>query len=196
MTARWRAASILLALTASTVWAQEVVLRCDAAQSKAEWNLSDPLHEVKGDFKLKQCELHYDPSSGKASGEVVFDATSGQSGNHSRDHKMHKDVLESAKYPEIRFRPDHVEGTVAAQGASTVQVHGMFWIHGSDHEMTLPVELKMSSPQWSATAHFTIPYVQWGMKNPSLLFIHVGDTVAVDFTAAGSAQVGGGPTPK
>ena len=190
MTARWRAASILLALTASTVWAQEVVLRCDAAQSKAEWNLSDPLHQVKGDFKLKQCELHYDPSSGKASGEVVFDATSGQSGNHSRDHKMHKDVLESAKYPEIRFRPDHVEGTVAAQGASSVQVHGMFWIHGSDHEMTLPVELRLDPPRWSATAQFSIPYVQWGMKNPSVLFLRVGDVVALEFHGAGKMGEG------
>jgi polyisoprenoid-binding protein YceI len=176
----------LLIVAGSAAWSQELVLQCDAGRSKADWNLSDPLHTVKGDFKMKACDLHYDAASGKASGEVVFDATTGQSGNSMRDRKMHKDVLESRKYPEIRFRPDHVEGMVAAQGVSTVQVHGIFSIHGSDHEVTLPVELTLTPTQWTATAHFSVPYVKWGMKNPSVLFLRVGDEVAIDFQAAGN----------
>lgn len=191
MTSRLWAASVVLAMaTACSASGQEVVLRCDAAQSKAAWNLSDPLHTVAGDFKLKQCELHYDPSSGKASGEIVFDATTGQSGNHVRDHKMHKFVLESEKYPEIRFRPDHVEGAVAASGESLLQVHGVFSIHGADHEITLPVTLSLSPPQWSATSEFSLPYVKWGMKNPSVLFLRVGDNVAINLRAAGSVVAG------
>ena len=49
-----------------------------------------------------------------------------------RDRKMHKEVLESERYPEISFRPDRVEGPVASQGKSSVKVHGMFRIHGVD----------------------------------------------------------------
>jgi len=47
-----------------------------------------------------------------------------------RDRKMHKEVLESERYPEIAFRPDKIEGAVASQGKSSVKVHGMFNIHG------------------------------------------------------------------
>jgi polyisoprenoid-binding protein YceI len=166
--------------------AQQIALHCVPAQGQATWTLSDPLHTVKGDFKLKSCQVRYDPSSHRAQGEIVFDATSGQSGNSSRDHKMHKDVLESQKYPEIRFRPDHAEGSLAAQGTSTLQVHGLFGIHGAEHEMTVPVELKMEADQWTATAHFGVPYVKWGMKNPSVLFLHVGDSVDIDFSGAGT----------
>jgi polyisoprenoid-binding protein YceI len=173
----------------SILQAQELHLHCAAARSEADWTLADPLHTVKGDFKLKSCDMRYDVSSRKAAGEIVFDATSGESGNTSRDKKMHKDVLESAKYPEIRFRLDHADGTVATQGTSTLQVHGMFSIHGAEHEMTIPVELKMEGSQWTATAKFAVPYVKWGMKNPSLLFLHVGDTVDIEFRGAGDVAV-------
>jgi polyisoprenoid-binding protein YceI len=170
---------------ACAAFGQEVFLQCDAGQTNANWNLSDPLHTVKGDFQLKQCRLQYEPASGKIEGEIVFDATSGKSGNGTRDRKMHKDVLESARYPEIRFRPDHVEGKVELQGTSNLQVHGIFSIHGGDHEITLPVVLKMDAANWSATASFAVPYVKWGMKNPSILFLRVGDDVALDVQAAG-----------
>lgn len=177
---------MLLGGSVSILRAQEIRLHCEPAKSQANWTLSDPLHTVKGDFKLKSCDIKYDPGSRQAAGEIVFDATSGKSGNGSRDHKMHKDVLESGKYPEIRFRPDHVEGSLATQGVSTVQVHGMFGIHGAEHEMTIPVEMKFEAGQWTATAKFVVPYVQWGMKNPSVLFLHVGDSVDIDFQGAGS----------
>jgi polyisoprenoid-binding protein YceI len=174
-----------LVLVLVSAHAREFVLHCDAGQTKAEWTLSDPLHTVKGDSKSKQCALRYDTVSGKVEGEIVFDATSGESGNSSRDHKMHKDVLESQKYPDIRFHPDHVDGQLATAGPSTLEVHGAFSIHGSDHEITVPVTIMVDAPTWTANAHFSVPYVKWGMKNPSLLFLHVGDEVGINFHGAG-----------
>ena len=167
--------------------AQELVLRCDPAQTTAaNFTLGDVLHTVKGTFDLKRGELHFEPASGKLTGEIVFDSTTGRSGNQSRDRKMHKEVLESARYPEIAFRPDREDGKVAPSGTSTVQVHGMFQIHGAEHEITVPVEVKLEADHWSASAHFPVPYAKWGMKNPSVLFLRVGDSVDIDLHAAGS----------
>jgi len=161
--------------------AQEVILQCDPAQAAADFTLGDSLHTVKGNFSLKSGEIHFDPASEKVSGEIVFDATSGQSGNNGRDRKMHKDVLESARYPEIGFRPDRVEGKVAASGTSTVQVHGMFRIHGAEHEITAPAEVTPQGAHWNVSSHFSVPYVKWGMKNPSVLFLRVGNSVDLVF---------------
>ena len=86
---------------------------------------------VHGTFNVKRCEINFDPASAAISGEVVFDASAGQTGNGSRDRKMHKDVLESERYPDITFRPDRVDGKVVAATTSTVQVHGMYGIHGA-----------------------------------------------------------------
>ena len=180
------AACLWWASLAPPASAQEFVLRCDPAQTAANFTLGDMLHTVKGTFDLKRGELHFDPASGKLTGEIVFDAPTGRSGNQSRDRKMHKDVLESARYPEIAFRPNRVDGKVAATDTSTVQVHGMFGIHGSEHDITVPVEVKLDADHWSASAHFPVPYAKWGMKNPSVLFLRVGDSVDIDLQAAGS----------
>lgn len=166
----------------------ELLLQLDPANSSADITLAASLHTVKGSFLAKRGTIHYDPATGAASGEVVFDATSGHTGNDSRDHKMHKDVIQSQRYPEIAFRPDHAAGTLANSGESTLQVHGMFSIHGAEHEVTIPVEMNVEGDTWTAKASFTVPYVKWGMKNPSVLFLRVSDEVKVQFHAAGSLR--------
>jgi len=166
--------------------AQKLTLNLDPGQSKARFTLSATAHAVHGSFNLKSGEIHFDPASGKASGEIVFDATSGQTGNQSRDHKMHKDVLQSAQYTEVTFRPDHAEGSLAAQGGSTLQVHGIFKIHGAEHELTVPVQLNLAADKWDATARFVVPYQAWGLKNPSSFFLRVGDSVDVELQCAGT----------
>ncbi len=119
-------------------------------------------------------------------GEIVVDAKSGESGSGMRDRKMQREVLESERYPEIAFRPDRVDGTVSQQGKSLVQVHGIFSIHGSDHELAVPAEVEVTSDHWTATLHFAVPYANWGMKNPSTLFLRVSESVDINLTAAGT----------
>jgi len=167
------------------LFAQEVVLSCDPQQTSAEFTLSDTMHTVHGRFQEKRGEIRFDPASEKISGEIVFDATSGRSGSSGRDRKMHQMVLESTRYPEIWFRPDRVKGKISPSELSTVQVHGMFDIHGAEHEMTVPVAVKFAAGHWEASAHFQVPYVKWGMKNPSILFLRVGDMVDIEFHVAG-----------
>lgn len=86
----------------------------------------------------------------------------------------------------MTFHPDHAEGTLAPQGGSTLQVHGLFGIHGSEHDLTVPVQVNLAADSWNATARFVVPYVTWGMKNPSNFFLRVGDTVDVELSCAGT----------
>jgi polyisoprenoid-binding protein YceI len=180
------AAALAAAQPAAAPATHELLLQLDPARSGADIALTGNLHTVEGAFLLKHGAIHFDSATGKASGEVVFDATSGKTGNGSRDNKMHKDVIESGRYPEIVFRPDRADGVLAASGASTLQVHGMFAMHGSEHEVTFPVEVSFTGSAWTAKASFQIPYVRWGMKNPSKLFLKVDDAVQVQFHASGS----------
>jgi polyisoprenoid-binding protein YceI len=185
---------VLTALTLAPAGAlgihAQIGLELDPAQTKLEYKLGATLHTVEGTFALKRGRISLDPESGKADGELVVDATSGQSGNDSRDRNMHKTVLESDRYPEIIFRPDHVEGKVASQGRSQVQLHGTFTIHGADHEMTVPVDVEIANGRYSATARFQIPYVKWGMKNPSTFVLRVSDKV--ELTVQSVAKVSQG----
>jgi polyisoprenoid-binding protein YceI len=177
---------VVFAVRAAT--AQDTALQLDPAQSTVKFTLGDVLHTVHGSFQLKSGGLRFNSLSGEVSGQIVVDAKSGESGSGQRDRKMHREILESERYPEITFRPDHILGTVAPQGKSAVQVHGIFSIHGTDHEITVPAEVELAPDRWTAIVHFTIPYVKWGMKNPSTLFLRVNDSVQIDL--AGSGRVG------
>jgi polyisoprenoid-binding protein YceI len=187
-TRTWRIGAIgaLLVAAAGFAASQETAFQLDPTQTAVKFTLGDVLHTVHGTFKVKRGGVALDPASGKVSGEIVVDAQSGESGSGMRDRKMNKEVLESARYPEIVFRPDRIEGKVASAGKSSVMVHGAFNIHGTDREIIVPAQVEMSADHWTATVHFTVPYAKWGMKNPSTLFLRVSDTVEIDLTAAGS----------
>src|SRR5581483_381601 len=110
--------------------------------------------------------LRFDATTGAASGEIVVDARSGQTGSAARDHRMHEVVLESEKFPKIVFRPSRVEGAIADSGSSAVKIHGVLSIHGADHEITVPADVHHDGVGYDFTARIDVPYVKWGMKNP------------------------------
>jgi polyisoprenoid-binding protein YceI len=173
--------------------AQESIVQIDPAQAKIEFSLEGNFHTVHGKFALKSSTIRFDSSTGKISGSIVVDATSGDSGNNGRDKKMHREILESAKFPDIVFTPGQIMGTVAAEGASKVEVAGQFRLHGQDHEVTLPIDVKADGHNLQIATHIEIPYVQWGLKNPSNFLLRVSDKVAVDIHATGHVQSGASP---
>jgi polyisoprenoid-binding protein YceI len=165
-----------------------LVFAIDPTQSSIHWTLGSSLHTVQGTFALKHGSFQFDPATGKASGEIVADATSGKSGNDGRDRKMHKDVLESGRFGEIVFRPDSITGKLETQGDSTVQVHGIFMLHGSEHELTVPAQANLSGDHWTGSAKLSIPFIEWGLKNPSTWLLKVDHAVVIDLDLKGTMQ--------
>lgn len=165
-----------------------LIFTVDPTQSAVNWTLGTSLHTVHGTFVLKSGNLQVDPSTGTAGGEVIADATSGKSGNDGRDRKMHKDVLESARFGEVTFRPDSITGKLEMQGDSTVQVHGILLLHGSGHELTVPAQVSLSGDHWSGSAKFSIPFIEWGLKNPSNWLLKVDHLVSIELELKGTIQ--------
>jgi polyisoprenoid-binding protein YceI len=179
-------AILLFPLLIASAQSQELRLQFSASGTRVTFTLGDLLHTVHGSFNFKSGEVQYDPATAGVRGSLVVDATSGQTNNRMRDRRMHREILESSRYPEITFRPDRVEGKVANPGASTVQVHGVFSIHGTDHELTVPVRVQVFPDHWMADANFTVPYVKWGIKNPSTFLLRVSESVEIEVHATGA----------
>ena len=178
----------LLLCIAAGASAAEYALDLTPETTHVSWTLGGVIHTVHGTFKLKRGDIHFDPDSGKAGGNVVVDATSGNSGNGIRDSRMNRAVLESQKYPEVIFAPDRVEGRVDLTGTSTVKLHGIFTIHGGAHEITVPVVVKAKDSQLTAEIKFEVPYVEWGMKDPSTLFLKCNKSVEIEIESAGQVR--------
>lgn len=178
-----RIGPIVLALSAvmpGALRGQATVVTAAPPDTKVEFSLGATLHTVHGSFSLKRCELRFNPAAAEVSGEIVIDATSGASGNAARDRRMHKDVLESARYPEIVFRPGRIEGKLAPAGSSHLTLYGTLSMHGADRELAIPLDIsKAEGERYVVAAKFPVRYESWGMKNPSTLLLRVSDTVEI-----------------
>lgn len=177
-------------------WAQASFVTLDPGNTKITFTLGATLHTVHGTFLLKSGQLRLDPATGAATGSIVVDATSAETGNVSRDKNMHANILESQKFPEIVFTPKQVKGSVAPQGKSELEVSGTFRLHGQEHEMTVPVSVERgANGHFEADARFAVPYVQWGLKNPSTFVLHVSDTVQLEIHVVGQMSEAASPGP-
>lgn len=168
--------------------ASEIVLTLDPAQSTVHWIVDSTLHTVHGTFALRSGTVHFDPETGKASGEIIVFAPSGESGSSARDKRMHKEILETEKYPSVIFRPTQIDGKVGPTGASDVKLRGVFSIHGADHDVIAQVHADLAGDHWKGTSKFEVPYVQWGIKDPSNFLLKVKPVVEVELEMTGEIK--------
>jgi polyisoprenoid-binding protein YceI len=166
----------------------EIVLTLDPVQSQVHWTLNSTLHTVHGTFSVKSGIVHFNPDTGTAGGEIVVHAASGQSGNASRDKRMHKEILETAQFPDVIFRPTHVDGKVSRSGASDVKVDGTMSIHGATHDVSAQVHAELAGDRWIGTGTFKVPYVQWGIKDPSNFLLKAEPAVTVEVEMSGKIK--------
>jgi len=159
---------------------QQISVDFDPAATKINWSLVGNVHTTHGTFQLKQGHVEANPTAGTISGELVVDPNTGNSNDGARDKRMKKEILETEKYPEVRFKVSKIEGA-----EPNFRVTGQFTIHGATHEVSIPLQLKISGDEVSGTGKFVVPFVEWGMKDPSNFLFKVDKTVEVDLIAAG-----------
>jgi polyisoprenoid-binding protein YceI len=173
------AISLLFCASAETVLAQPVTVQLDPAATHVEFTLGSALHTVHGSFRLTSGAITFDPATGKASGALVVDAASGDSGNHIRDGKMTNEILEAHQFPDLTFTAREVIGKLGDAGPSHLEIRGVFRIHGQNHPLILLVDAQSKGGTAEAATKFEVPYVAWGMKNPSRMFLKVSDKVEI-----------------
>src|SRR6266851_2753426 len=163
-------------------------LSLDTTRSEVHFTLADTLHTVHGTFHIQQGDITFDPATGKADGSIVVDALSGKSGNSIRDHRMTNDELKAPDFKTVAFVPTRFTGTFNPTGDSTLQVHGLFTLLGTPHEIDVPMQIQVDGDRIHAVGSFPVPYVQWGLKDPSTFMIKVNKEVQVELDLSGTLR--------
>lgn len=188
----WRktllAAVAMNALAALAAHAEPRALVLDPTASRVSFTLSATGHDVEGILAVKAGRLVFDPATGAASGEIAVDLKSAATGNNSRDKTMHDAVLESDAFPLALFRARRIEGEVPVAGAADVTLQGTLALHGVEHEVALPARVEVHGGHLKATTRFPVPFVEWGLHDPSILMLRVAKVVAVDVVAEGTLE--------
>lgn len=178
-------AAVLVLLTASPVLAQRQTFTIDPSASDVKITLKTTHEIVNGTFHVDSGSIAYDRKQSSISGNVLVAAGSGKTGNDSRDKKMNKDILKVQQYSNVIFIPRSYTGTIVPAGDSTLQVAGVITLLGTPHDITVPMHVHIDGAGCAAQTHFMIPYVQWGLKNPSFLIWKADNDVAIDLNLVG-----------
>jgi polyisoprenoid-binding protein YceI len=175
----------LAVVLAPVALAQHQTFAVNRDASEVLMRLNTTHEVVNGVFHLQSGSVDYDRTASRISGVIIIAAGSGKTGNDSRDKKMYKDILKADQFATVSFAPRTYTGTILPTGDSTIQVSGVFTLLGTPHDLTIPLEIHIEGTKASAKAHFVVPYVQWGLKNPSFLIWKAENEVAIDLNLVG-----------
>jgi len=184
--AHWFAAgalSLILAVTPAS--AEEWQIEMDPRRTSVSFKLKATMHTVHG-TAAASASLRLNIKDGVMAGEVAVDATTAETGNTKRDKKMHAKVLRTADNPQIVLRARRLEGDLTLEGMSEVTLHGKIVILGQSHEISIPLRIEIADGRFTASTEFEIPYVEWGLKDPSTFILRVAKEVQVEVTAEGT----------
>ena len=178
--------ALVLLACAPEARAESFRLVLDPAATEISFTLGARLHTVHGRFALAAGELVFDPETGAASGEIRVDARSGDTGIARRDRVMHEEVLDSAHHPLLVLRPERIEVKRRSADALAGTLFGSMEVRGASHPLALAFDGVRSAGRARVTVTFAVPWVAWGLPNPSNLILRVDDTLAVEVSAVGT----------
>lgn len=178
----------LLLPMAGSAQAQRASFLVDPSKSSVSFTLSDVLHTVHGSFAIERGQIGFSKSTGAMTGQIEVVAASGQSGNRVRDERMTKDELHVRNYPLVVFAPTQFHGTIPSSGKGTIDVQGQFTLVGHAHPVHLPMNLEVSGRNCHAEGTFVVPYVAWGLHDPSTFLLRVAKEVEIHVEVSGTLE--------
>jgi len=168
--------------------AEPWTLRLEPAATQIRFEVGATLHTVEGRFALERGRLRFDPETGEASGEVVVDARSGDTGIDRRDRTMHREQLASDEHPRIVLRPRRLRDVERAEAGLEAVLDAELVLRGSAHPLSFPVSGRREDGRGVVEGRFEVPYVAWGLPDPDTFLLKVDDVVRVEFRAAGTLE--------
>lgn len=166
--------------------AQHQTFTINPDASQVAFTLPSNHDTTNGTFHVQKGTVDFDRATPAMSGLIVVSAASGNSGNASRDKKMVNEVLQAGKFSDVTFVPQNYSGTIHPVGDSDLQVTGIFTLHGAPHTITVPMHLHIDGNNLTAKTIFKVPYVEWGLKDPSWFVLKVAKEVDVNLILVGA----------
>jgi polyisoprenoid-binding protein YceI len=180
--------AVFSTLIASDTRAEQYVAKLDPQSSKVAFSLGATMHTVEGTVRATEGALTFEPGRSEVSGRIVVDARTANTASQGRDKKMHHEVLESEKYPEIVLIPAKLQGSPNLAGVSRVILEGTLTIHGSTHPISIPLEIAITGQRYTASGSFKVPFVAWGMNDPSVFVLRVEKFFTVSLAIQGTLE--------
>ena len=182
---RRKTVPVLMGIMAAALFASgaQIQVHLPPESATVDFTLKATMHTVHGTATLESAEFTIDTETGAASGEAVVTSASADTDNGKRDKKMHSKVLLSSEHPLIVIRAERIEGPLVLEGTSEITLVGTMELIGAEHPVRIPMTVTIDGDTASVEATLQVPYVEWGLKDPSTFILRVGKEVPVTVKA-------------
>jgi polyisoprenoid-binding protein YceI len=173
------AALALALLTCPRALAAEPLrFRIQPEASEISFRATSRLMNAEGRFARFSGDVVVDPAAlGEARVALAIDAASIDTGIDMRDnHLRSSDFLDVERFPTVAFQSVRVEA--AGRRATVI---GRLTLHGVTREITVPVDVQISSTALVASGEFIVNRGEYGINYNSFLN-PIGNEVRVAFT--------------
>ena len=182
--------SALLLVASSALAEQQLIL--DPESARVDFHFRATLHDVNGSLEVSSGSLRFDSETGAASGRFVLDARSATTDNPRRDAKMHAELLDSERHPEIVFVARHVEVEERTPTSVQLTLSGELELYGATRAIAIPASVAIDGERVDIDAQFVIDYTEWGVPNVGNFVMRIADLVSIRVQARGRlARVSG-----
>jgi polyisoprenoid-binding protein YceI len=182
-----RVAALAVCLAPAAAAAEWQALELDAARTRVDMTFHATMHDVDGTLGPASGRIEFDLATRAARGAIVVDLTEANTEVRRRDRKMHEKILETERHPRATFRVERVSGVSALHdGTNELQLDGQLELRGVSRPVSVLARAEVRGAAVDATASVRIPYLDWGVRDPSFFVIRVAKEVTVRIHAAGT----------
>ncbi|HVH65151.1 MAG TPA: YceI family protein [Candidatus Acidoferrum sp.] len=124
-------------------------------------------------------------SSSVSAASITVDVNTLTSDRAIRDARIHRQGLESDRYPTASFvlsSPIALPADAGSGQAINVSATGALTIHGVTRTVTIPMQARLTGTQIELAGSITFPFSDFGMTPPSIGgFVTVQDSATMEF---------------
>lgn len=176
---------LLLVSVAPRAGAQTKVYDVVAGKSQVRFEASYPLGDFSGTTEDVAGELRLDPAnvSHGVSGSVTVNPARLRTGSDGRDRDLRR-MLETERYPEIRFRVEEVLASfpaLAERTDVTLKISGVMLIRGVERAMAWTGRARIEEGKLWVRGESELKLTDFGITPPKKFFLAVGDRVRASF---------------
>jgi polyisoprenoid-binding protein YceI len=83
---------------------------------------------------------------------------------HEMERSMREDVLETHRYPQIRFESSGIQATQTSEGSYRMKIAGKLTLHGVERDLEIPCNVTVRDDSLRANGDFSIRQTDYGIR--------------------------------
>lgn len=80
------------------------------------------------------------------------------------EHLMREEVLETARYPEIKFESSGIQASTISEGMYGIKILGKLTLHGVERDVLIPCNVTVSEDSLRAYGDFSVRQTDYGIR--------------------------------